>query len=132
MSDDKVWAFAKNILPKERFYDYNQALFDVGTVVKSGDLSSFPKELQELYKNIDTKKKKTKEKLYNGVPMRLYRGALVQCLRESKDHRATFEHCGTEIATKLAKQPVSFIKVVADKLARDGLVIVEKGSVRLV
>jgi A/G-specific adenine glycosylase len=129
--DDKAWEFAWNILPKERFYDYNQSLFDLGTVIRSGDLSSLPTEFQALYKDVELKKVKSKEKLYAGYPLRLYRGALVQCLRESKGHAARLKDCAAYIETKLAKRPLSFVKEVGRRLEKDGIVVMKSGRIAL-
>jgi hypothetical protein len=120
--DDAIWAFASSILPAKRFYDYNQALFDLGTVVKSGDLALLPKELQALYAGIDMNKEKRAENLYGGHPMRLYRGCLVQFLREKKGHSANVAEIGAAFSAKLAQQPASFVLDVARRLEKDGVV----------
>jgi len=130
-ADDDYWKFATSILPKERFYDYNQALFDLGTVVRSGELETLPDEFKTLYENIERPKKASTEKLYGGHPMRLYRGALVQFLRDTKGHSATLAQCKTYLASKLSDQPASFVKRVADNLAKDGIVKRDNNRIHL-
>jgi A/G-specific adenine glycosylase len=122
VDDDEVWAFASSILPLKRFYDYNQALFDLGTVVKSRDLTLLPKELQALYAGIDMTQERRAEKLHGGYPMRLYRGCLVQFLREKKGHGASIVEIGKAFSAKLSKQPASFVLDVAGRLEKDGVV----------
>ncbi len=131
VSDEIAWRFAKDVLPHERFYDYNQALFDLGTTIRSGDLSTLPRRWQILYKDIRITKKKSTERLYGGFPMRLYRGALVQYLRDATDHRASLSACKDHLAQKLAPRPLSFIKTVASKLEKDGIVRQDADTVTL-
>jgi len=130
-ADAAVWSFAERMLPRRRWYDYNQALFDLGTVVRSGDLSSLPRPLRTLYKGRTFVREKSTEKLYRGIPMRLYRGALVQFLREQAGHTATVAECVARIGAKLAPQPAPFVLQVARRLERDGLVSVCGNTVRL-
>lgn len=136
--DDAVWDYALRALPAERYYDYNQALYDLGTVVKSGDLSTLPPALQDVYAGVLAsagrnagKKEKRAEKLYAGHPLRLYRGCLVQVLRDSAGHTASADAIGKAFAEKLAKQPASFVLDVARKLEKDGVVVIEGTRVRL-
>ena len=130
-SDDDCWAFAAAMLPRRRFYDYNQALFDLGAVIRSGDLSSLPRALRGLYQGLVLTKKKPSERLYGGLPMRLYRGALVQFLRETPGHTATLAACAARLSARLARQPVPFVRQVAKRLEQDGIVTVRGGRVRL-
>jgi A/G-specific adenine glycosylase len=129
--DAEAWAVAEKMLPRRRWYDYNQALFDLGTVIRSSDLSSLPPSLKELYADRPRVERKRAEKLYRGIPMRLYRGALVQLLRESDGHAATFAQCAAHISAKLASQPVPFVLQVARRLENDGVVTVHGATVRL-
>ncbi len=131
-ADDKTaWAHAAKLLPQERFYDYNQALFDLGTVIRSGDLSSLPLEFQRMYAGVEFKRKKSAEKLHGGYPMRLYRGALVQFLRETDGHSATLSACKRRLGEKLAAQSEGFVLAVARNLEKDGIVTCANGRVTL-
>jgi A/G-specific adenine glycosylase len=137
-NDDAVWDYAWRALPAERFYDYNQALYDLGTVVKSGDLSTLPAALQEVYAGVLAtagrnagKKEKRAEKLYGGYPLRLYRGCLVQVLRDAPGHTAGADAIGKAFAEKLSTQPASFVLDVARKLEKDGVVVVKGTTVLL-
>ncbi|MCY3019887.1 MAG: A/G-specific adenine glycosylase [Planctomycetota bacterium] len=125
------WTLAAKMLPRRRWYDYNQALFDLGTVIRSGASSSLPRALRKLYAGRRAGGERRPEKLYGGFPMRLYRGALVQFLREKEGHAATAGECAARISAKLASRPAPFALQVARRLEKDGIVTVRRDTVRL-
>jgi A/G-specific adenine glycosylase len=128
---DDCWTFARAMLPRRRFYDFNQALFDLGTAIRSGDLATLPPVLRKLYEGRERPRRARTERRYRGFPMRIYRGALVQFLRERPGHAASLDACGIHIAARLTPQTAAFIRQVAGRLEADGLVAVSDATVRL-
>jgi A/G-specific adenine glycosylase len=128
---DEYWSFARAMLPRRRFYDFNQALFDLGSAIRSGALATLPPPFRRLYEGRTPARPKRSERLYRGFPMRLYRGALIQFLRDQPGHAASFDACAAHIAARLTPQSPAFVRQVARRLADHGLVALSSTTVCL-
>ena len=124
-----TWELAERILPRNRAYEWNQALMDLGaTLCTSRSPRCEPCPLQALCPSAhtvqhDRRKPTRREPGRNGVPNRIYRGRVVEVLRNLNGQRSI----NSNVLAKTVKQDYRhhdrrwFAELLCN-LERDGLV----------
>jgi A/G-specific adenine glycosylase len=129
-SEREVWDLALRILPRDG-YSWNQALMDLGatlcrrrkprctecpvsTVCSSRSLEFSPPRASPL----------RKEPLYRGIPRRLWRGRVVEILRDA-DRQAplTLISLGRRLGPGFRPEELPWLETLVEGLAGDGIVV---------
>lgn len=125
---DEIWDCAEEILPHRNAYDWNQALMDMGALIC---VARKPKcdvcPVARLCASRATMKWKPisrlqREPSLNGIPNRLYRGRIIERLREVNDIRA--DVLGKAIHPRFSSRSEHWLRKLLSDLERDGLVLV--------
>ena len=133
---ETVWNVAHDILPKSGVQKWNQALMDLGATVCTSQrpvcgvcpvrtLCSSTHILS--HSNRMARRKPSREPLYHGLPVRIYRGRIVERLRRLNGRTTiALNKLGREIKADFARSEFSWLESVLRKLAKDGLVEFQK------
>jgi A/G-specific adenine glycosylase len=135
-----VWDIAKHILPRKDATGWNQALMDFGATVctaRKPSCASCPLSVvcasSKTLIHADMKRKTAQripERLYGGVPVRIYRGRIVEELRRlNGDHEVGLPFLGKRIRPGFARNQEPWLRKIVRKLEADGLArITRRGS----
>jgi len=122
------WDLAQDLLPRSRTADWSQALMDLGATVctaasprctacplRSTCPSAFSRSVRV--------KAAKREPSRDGIPNRIYRGRIVECLRNN-GHRAgvSLASIGRTVKRNFGKSDYPWIRKLIAGLERDGLV----------
>jgi len=96
-ADKTSWEIALHFVPLQKSSQWHQALMDIGSLYCSASspnctdcpLSQYCKSA---FRVIDVKKEKKKEPLYLSVPRRIWRGKIIEKLRQSAHHTVTSDY----------------------------------------
>ena len=134
---EPVWEIAHRVLPGKNARSWNQALMDLGATIctsrrplcgicpVSALCSSAPTLLRSYGK--PAPRKLSREKLYRGLPIRIYRGRIVESLRKlNGERRIRLDKLGTLIKPGFVRAESPWLESVLQKLAKDGLVELSK------
>lgn len=137
MTDEAAWTQAEHFLPKQRSYDWNQALMDLGATIctarapKCGECpvvslcaSAGTPALQK--QSASTKKK---EPLWRGEPRRLYRGRILKLLHH---HQLEPEMVASQLWKDAARKDAEWVSILLERMVTDGLLSKRGRSYRLV
>jgi A/G-specific adenine glycosylase len=132
-NDEEVWQLAKKILPKNG-YSWNQALMDLGaTICKSQKplcercpVRSVCRSRHLRHYNLPAKfpgGKKPSEPSYHGIPQRLWRGKIVEALRNVNGKGSiSMRQLGKAIKPTFSGDELPWLHLLIGKLERDGIV----------
>ncbi len=129
MSEREVWRRAAELLPRGRAYEWNQALMDVGATVCTARKPSCgicPVRTLCASRPImrpSPREIRTREKLYDGLPNRLYRGRIIELLRGER-RGMTPRRLGTMVRTGFASRHHPWMRSLLGALQRDGLITI--------
>jgi len=121
-----VWNKAAELLPQKNWYEWNQALMDIGarwckartTFCDTCPLVSCCASAHTVV--IATKKISPAEKSHRGIPLRIWRGRVIEALR-SKSY-SSIRALEKAIGATGTSQDAQWLKQVIRKLEKDGLV----------
>ena len=130
-----VWKIAEEVLPEEA-YSWNQAVMDLGAVVCTAAkplcghcpvmnyCASAHLEHRRVHRLSGPHSRvKKPEPSYNGIPRRLWRGRIVQALRNVKaDRPLAVADLGKAIKPDFRTSELPWLIGVVDRLAEDGVV----------
>lgn len=128
-----VWKLAQRILPGKDVSHWNQALMDLGATVCTARrplcatclVNALCSSVHILSRSNGEAagRSATREKLYRGLPVRIYRGRIVESLRRLNG-RSTVElsKLGRLIKHDFTSTEIPWLKSVIQKLTEDGLV----------
>jgi A/G-specific adenine glycosylase len=121
------WQLAMLALPRRRAYDWNQALMDLGAMVctaSNPDCGHCP--IQRFCTSAHKVKPIAKMKAtIHVIPNRIYRGRMIEVLRNASDHHPVELHkLGKQIKKNFAASDIPWIETLALRLQRDGLVAI--------
>lgn len=139
LDEREIWNIADAILPAKHFYEWNQALMDIGATVclkRSARCGSCPlnrlcasaKTLMNKNSIADAPPKK-QEPAHNGIPNRIWRGRIVELLRKKKVSGVA--SLGKAIIPHFTADELPWLEKIISGLERDGLVLREKSKVTL-
>jgi A/G-specific adenine glycosylase len=125
----EIWTLAKTLVPRARGYDWTQALMDLGATVCTARAPQCPSCPVAKLCSSATAMKQTAapaarpEPSRAGVPVRIYRGRIVETLRSSRTG-LTVPQIGSGILGDFSHRQVPWLRTVIRALERDGLVCV--------
>jgi A/G-specific adenine glycosylase len=135
IGERRAWEIARILLPRRKYYEWNQALMDLGaTVCRSGipqcgrcPLVRKCQSASAITSRRDRTRLQSNEPMIGDVPRRLVRGRIVQYLRASDGTtgvtvRAVFIHLRTHYPAINLKSVHRTINALVD----DGLVIIHR------
>lgn len=128
-----IWEVAALALPGRNAYDWNQALMDLGGTLctaskpKCGECPariSCPSAFRAQRIRLDKQKS---ERERNGIPNRLYRGRIVETLRNLNGQRSISARAlGKHIASDFRASDNGWLRKLLDSLRLDGLITVTR------
>jgi len=134
---NEIWDLAGKILPRDT-YSWNQALMELGsTLCKARSTQCGACPLQKLCQSrqlgsAQSKIQKTepslnREKQYDGIPLRLWRGKIVEVLRSVHgDGSVTITELGKRIKNGFHTTERLWLQSLVSKLEKDGMVQTKK------
>ncbi len=125
--EPSVWEAAEALLPPGRAYDWNQALMDLGATIctaKAPRCDTCPaisvcaswKSMRPAAAPVSRK-----ERSFNGIPNRMYRGRIIEVLRGSR-RSMTVADVAERIYKGFSKKHERWLTSLISGLERDGLV----------
>jgi len=128
-----IWQLATALLPKQRAYDWNQALFDFGATIctaRAPRCATCPVNrcCPSAFCVEPVRPKPNRPELRrNGVPNRIYRGRIIELLRQSRRSLPS-NWIGRRIKEDFGPSDRSWLHALLRSLERDGLVTIANGS----
>ncbi|MBI3112781.1 MAG: A/G-specific adenine glycosylase [Ignavibacteriales bacterium] len=137
---EAVWTAARSILPRQNAYRWNQALMDLGATICTSfnpqcdrcPVTAFcPSAFRIKKRSPGTKKV---EPGREGIPNRLYRGKVVEVLRNVNGRRfLSFSHLAKQVKPNYGERDKRWLRGILHGLERDGLIATKRrGSTLLV
>jgi A/G-specific adenine glycosylase len=138
--ESTIWAFAGRVLPARRAYDWNQALMDLGATVCTAarprctacPVSDACTSRATIVSDQGTlwarqRRPAQRERSHRGTPLRLYRGRVIEALRNAHPRRTiAASQLGRAILPKFTWRDRQVFHRVLRALERDGLVEVRR------
>ncbi|MCX7984965.1 MAG: A/G-specific adenine glycosylase, partial [Bacteroidetes bacterium] len=121
--EQSVWEIARALLPQKRSHVWNQALMELGSLCctsQSPRCNTCPWE-QWCAKDIQYQQRKNSKRTepsFRGIPNRLYRGKIVQFLRQH--HKATFDDLAEFFS--LSRNEYNWLQSLLQKMENDGII----------
>lgn len=139
--NEKLWLAWEKDVPRKGGNETNQALMDLGASIctarkpscEACPVKASCKSFPRIMKMTELPKMKVarKEKLVDGLPNRIYRGRLIEELRNKAIELAEMDALGEKIRPTYTAEERDWLERVAHGLERDGLVVKEKNVIRL-
>jgi A/G-specific adenine glycosylase len=129
--DSLAWEIAEAILPMKRSRDWTLALMDLGSTICTGrkpecercPLGSVCKSAYLLNGERSPKQRKKIEPTHDGIPHRIYRGRVVEVLRNLNGREwLDLRVLGKRIKTSFKPREELWLKNLLGKLEKDGLI----------
>jgi A/G-specific adenine glycosylase len=126
---NEIWELAGELVPKQRAYDWNQALMDLGATIctaRSPQCSACP--LAELCLSKSAMKRATpsprkQEPMRDGIPHRIYRGRIIETLRQHPVRkRLCPDAVGRTIHPEYSIKHRRWLESLLTGLVKDGLI----------
>ncbi len=134
----QIWEFADNLLPRGRTYDWNQALMDLGASVCTArnpqcghcPATSLCASRSSMSRIVSQEPKR--EPSLEGIPNRMYRGRIVEALRQTKGARSLrADQLGKRIHSSFGRRHTTWLRDLLSGLQEDGLIQVRgNGSLK--
>jgi A/G-specific adenine glycosylase len=138
VNEREIWKLAAAVLPRRRAYEWNQAVMDLGATICTARLPLCAKcpvnavcaSRRSMQKRVVRTSKP--EPRIDGVPNRIYRGRLIERLRQCRSPRGiSVERLGMDIRPGFSRRARPWLASLLERLEHDGLVkIVGTGSWR--
>jgi A/G-specific adenine glycosylase len=131
-----AWEVAETVLPRRRAFEWNQALFDLGSsfcTARSPRCEPCPlRNLCPSAHRVPTTPSRIKrERGRDGIPNRIYRGRIVEALRNTSRSSMSAERMGRTIKSNYTPKDRGWLVGVLEGLERDGVVKLRNGSTRM-
>ncbi len=130
-----IWDIAQEAVPPRRAYDWNQALFDFGATICTQrnpkcDICPVKRYCPSAFRiNGKIAKPAKREPARDGIPNRIYRGRIVEVLRNLKGNRAlSLSTLGKRIKSNYRLRDSAWLRKLLQQLERDRLVSLTNGS----
>jgi A/G-specific adenine glycosylase len=131
--EQSVWEAAESLLPAGRAYDWNQALMDLGATIctartprcDSCPVVSVCASWETMRRTVEPARKKGPS--LKGIPNRIYRGRIMELLRDSKRGMRVVD-VGKRILAGYTKHNERWLSSLVDGLERDGLITIIGGG----
>jgi len=126
-TENSVWTLAESLLPPGRAYQWNQALMDLGATVctaRQARCSACPLctlcRSQGRMTTMRLTRKRTEPTL-DGIPNRIYRGRIVNALRQSRG-TVRLADIGKTVHNRFSRKHHEWLQSLVATLEKDGLV----------
>jgi len=135
-----VWDLATSLLPTRAVSDWHQALMDFGATIcvsrhpqcATCPMSTLCSSKQVLSSNRVQRRKPKTERLYGGLPVRIYRGRIIEHLRRLNGRsRIAVEDLGPFIKPNFSQKDKPWLNRIVHKLQADGLLQLQHDRNRL-
>lgn len=133
----KIWELAWAVLPPRSSYAWNQGLMDLGALVctaRTPTCSRCPLEhhCASAHRTVHRPKRRRVEPSRDGLPDRIYRGRIVQLLRQlNGEGSAELNRLGPMIKEPFRSTDRSWLRGVLEGLERDRLVRIKRSNGKL-
>jgi A/G-specific adenine glycosylase len=135
-NEREIWHTAEEILPRRNVYDWNQALMDIGATICTArrpscrvcPLGAVCRSRTSMIQPAPGARKR--EPGLRGVPDRIYRGRIVEALRNRR-RGSTAEALGRAIDPEFSRRDASWLGNLLKALERDGLIRLSPGKTAL-
>ena len=136
--EGNIWSFAFEVLPQNAFL-WNQALMDLGATICTARTPACPAcpvqrycQSNDLHRKIRrtmaSKKRGRPEPVYEGIPRRIWRGKIVDVLRDMNSHeKISLPALGKAIKHDFSRSELPWLEEIVDRLSRDGLLAIRRG-----
>ena len=136
--EDDAWSLAREILPRRRTYDWNQALMDLGATVctarrpRCNDCPVRPFCSSKSRMRAASPASDGREPSCDGIPNRIYRGRIIGLLTRRNGSRSIrADVVGKKIHPRFSPRHVRWLTRLLRDLEHDGLVRIKgNGSLR--
>ena len=96
-AEKQSWEIALYFLPAQKSSQWHQALMDIGSLYCSASSPNcrdcpLSHHCKSAFSVIDVKKVKKNEPIYSSVPRRIWRGKIIEILRQSAQHSVTSDY----------------------------------------
>ncbi len=130
-----IWDIAAHVLPAKRAHDWNQALFDFGSALCTErspkcDVCPVSKLCPSAFKTERRRPQISKQEPgRDGLANRIYRGRIVETLRNLKNKRTiASERLGRQIKERFTRRDTRWLFGLLRALENDGVVTLRNGS----
>lgn len=126
---EKLWDLAYDALPRRAAYDWNQGLMELGSTVctasnPSCDRCPIDRHCPSAGRALrDKRPGASREKLFRGLPRRIYRGRIVEILARSGRRTTPVVQIGREIFPSFGQRDDAYLQTTLASLEKDGLVV---------
>ncbi len=126
-SEKEIWDRAGKMIPKGKAYDWNQALMDLGAMICTArnpmcsecPVARFCSSAFAMKRSVNVRSKR--EPSLGGVPNRIYRGRVVNHLRNARTS-VRLDVLGKEIHPAFSFKHESWLRQLLAGLTKDGLI----------
>jgi A/G-specific adenine glycosylase len=130
--ENEIWKIAEEILPRNAS-DWNQGLMDLGATIctrAKTRCESCPLKTRCSSKHLEmqartnkgTRSEKSSEPMYDGIPIRLWRGKIVEVLRDVPAERSLgLRQIGTKVKKNFHVAELSWLTKIINRLIEDGI-----------
>jgi A/G-specific adenine glycosylase len=126
-----LWPLAEELLPRKQAYTWNQALMDIGATVcaaRHPDCAHCPAApmcRSRGQMRHPAKRKARSEPSFAGIPNRIYRGRIVEVLRDAGGKRSIAAHeLGKRICPGFSPRDALWLASLLEGLKEDGLIAI--------
>ncbi len=137
-----VWRLAEQVLPRDA-YTWNQALMELGSIyckARTTACSRCPLKSSCASRHLGTQQynrkmqaRKRKEIQYDNIPRRIWRGKIIDALRNVEGKKAVpISQLGKCIKGNFSKTELKWLNSLVQQLEQDELVTVSRGKVQSV
>ena len=133
LKEPDLWSTAELLLPPRKFNEWNQALMDLGALVCTANSPScgacpFAPECRSAFSVRKSKSRRPKsEPGRNGIPNRIYRGRIVEALRDHpRGQSVRLKPLASKIGIPITAGNLEWLTALLTRLEKDGLVSVRR------
>lgn len=126
-----VWSLAQRVLPDRNAYEWNQALMDLGATVCTAKpqcaLCPLARLCPSSFRVKPTRKIARSEPGRDGIPNRIYRGRVIELLRNLNGTRfIAAEEIGKSVKSAYTRRDRVWLSHLLESLEEDGLLTLRK------
>jgi len=127
--EEEIWALAAQLVPRNRGYDWTQALMDLGATIctaRAPACSSCPVGMictSRSTMRAVRPRRSSREPSMAGVPNRIYRGKIVDLLRNTRTG-CPIRKIGQTVLAGYSPRHHSWLQMLLEGLQKDGLIAV--------
>lgn len=142
-TDEPFWVLKQKVVPKNSTsYNFNQGTMDFGAIICQARkpkceicpmqkiCKSYP-EILTAKKDVLRVKQQRTEPLYFGKPRRIWRGKILNYVQNHSEYPIPIRIIGQAIQMDWVVERLPWLKSVIKTMEKDGLVVINKGKIKL-